>query len=159
MPPLSAHINEKRHNYSLTMVWMHIRFISDGSPNEGGGGWLDHRRCCSQLRDNWLNMYHSSLFPSALSPLSVWPNLTVVPKLLTSPSPSSYRNRSSCSFCVKLKCDRSLKYHRAEYNHCSLFQRGIIAEPCLQREQFLNYCVFAKAWLYFLLLIAFAAPG
>lgn len=34
-----------------------------------------------------------------------------------------------------------------------------MAEPCLQRGLFLEYCAFAKAWLYFTLLIAFIASG
>ena len=34
-----------------------------------------------------------------------------------------------------------------------------MVEPCLQRQLFLDYCAFANAWLYFLLLIAFIASG
>lgn len=67
---------------------MYIRFIGDGSPNEVGGCWLDHRRCCSQLEFNSLNMHHSFLFPSVPSHSSARPSLTVAATLLTSPSPS-----------------------------------------------------------------------
>lgn len=47
---------------------------------------MDHKCCCSQLRDNFLNMHCSVLFPSALSTFSAWPSLTVVATLITSPS-------------------------------------------------------------------------
>lgn len=70
---------------SKTMVWMYIGLIGDGSPDEVGGGWLYHRCCCSQLRDNSLNMHRSFLFPSAPSSSSAWPSLTLAATLLPSP--------------------------------------------------------------------------
>lgn len=66
---------------------MYIGSTGDGSPNEGDRVWLDHRRCCSQHWDNSLNMHCSVLFPSAPSPSSAWPSLSVAATLLTSPFP------------------------------------------------------------------------
>lgn len=49
----------------------------------GGVDWITDA-VAAQLRDNSFNMRCSFLFPSAPSPSSAWPNLSVAATLLTS---------------------------------------------------------------------------
>lgn len=156
---------------SKTMVKMYVGFIEDGSPSEGGGGWLDHRRCCSQLGDNSFNMHRSVLFLSAPSPSSAWPSLTVAATLLTSPFlsiPSTVLNSGvreigqavHWSLCqIEVKFEAEVSQDSVQSLHP--LQRGIYGRALVTERTVCLYCAFAKAWLYFfhsLLLLLQASP-
>lgn len=152
MPPLSAYVNENRQgldfkDYDMNAYW----FIGHRSPSEEGGGRLDHRHCCSQLRNNFLNMHYSVFFPSALSTFSTWPSLTVVATLLTSPSMSIHStvlnlrvteigqadHWSLCQIEVKYEAEVSPGWVQSLQS----LQRVIYGRTCFQKELFSRACV------------------
>ncbi len=144
MPPLSAHVSENRQgvdlkDYGKNVYWINWRWESKWR----GGSWLDHRRDCFQLWDNSLNVHCSVLFPSASSPSSAWPSLTVAATSLTSPSPSipstvlnlgvteigQAVHWSLCQIEVKYEAEVLQGWKQS----LQPLQRGIYGRACLQR--------------------------
>lgn len=147
MPPLSAHVNENRQGLDFKDYGINVYRINWRLESRWGGGWLDHRCCCSQLRDNSLNMYLSFLFPSAPLPSSVWPSLTTAATLLTSPSlsiPSTVLNLRVIEIGQAVQwslCQIEVKYE-AEVQSLQSLQRGIYGRALFtERTVFRLLCI------------------